>query len=216
MDRKEENRKLTGAEQRRMQRFEEVSARLAGQGYRAKELTIGVVRANVLTLVVGLPVCAIVIAAYVLAGHTFSILEILKEGSLWKPLLFVVLMIVLTVAHEGVHGLTWGMFAKNRFSDIEFGFIKEYLTPYCTCKSPLSKGQYILGALMPLFVVGLLPAIVAIANGSTMLLLLGLIMILGAGGDVLVVLQLLRHGSSGKEALYYDHPTKAGLVVFER
>ena len=42
---------------------------------------------------------------------------------------------------------------------------------------------------------------------------------IGEAGNVisiiLIVLQILRFRSDAGEVLYYDHPTKAGLVVFE-
>ena len=56
--------------------------------------------------------------------------------------------------HEGIHGLTWGLLSPDGFSTIEFGLIKEYMTPYCYCGTPLTRGQYILGSMMPTLVLG--------------------------------------------------------------
>ena len=117
---------------------------------------------------------------------------------------------------EGIHGLTWSFFAPGGFKDIEFGFMKQYLTPYCTCGTPLGKGPYIAGALMPLAVLGIVPWIVSLLCGSTLLLYLSLVMILAAGGDMLIVAELLRHRSDAEEQLVCDHPTQAGCVLFER
>ena len=133
-----------------------------------------------------------------------------------KMLLFVVLIFVLIVVHELIHGATWAIFSEHHWKDISFGFMVKTLTPYCTCKTPLGKWQYIAGALMPLILLGILPTVVAIASGSFLTLLLGIVMVAGAAGDILIVWKFLRHQVTGQEVLYIDHPTAAGSVVFER
>ena len=49
-------------------------------------------------------------------------------------------------------------------------------------------------------------------------LYIGMIMVIAATGDVMIVIKVLRHkpepGST--EVLLYDHPTEAGSVIFER
>ena len=40
-------------------------------------------------------------------------------------------------------------------------------------------------------------------------------MIIGGDGDFTIILKALRD-HPGKEALYYDHPTELGVVVFEK
>jgi hypothetical protein len=41
-------------------------------------------------------------------------------------------------------------------------------------------------------------------------------MIFGGGGDFLIILKMLLYRSGGKEAVFYDHPTECGFVVFEK
>jgi hypothetical protein len=118
--------------------------------------------------------------------------------------------------HELVHGITWGIFAAHHFKDIEFGVMWQLLTPYCTCTVPLTKRQYILGGLMPLIVLGIIPTAIAIAAGSFFWLIIGLVMILSAGGDILLVWKLIRYKTDKQDVLIYDHPTKAGSIVFEK
>ena len=124
--------------------------------------------------------------------------------------------IVLIVAHELVHGLTWSIFSPNHWKDIDFGFIVKTMNPYCTCGEPLEKGQYILGAMMPLLVTGIIPTVIAFLIGSFPFLLVGLSLIIGAGGDIMLVLKLLRFRTDAKEILIYDHPTEAGSIMFTR
>lgn len=207
----EQSRKLSDAERRRLERSEQISEGLVSQGYRKTDLTIGIVRANVLTFVIGIPVVAVAFALFTLVNGTDGFVI----GALGNPLLLVA-MLVLVVVHELIHGLTWSRFTPNGMADIEFGFMKEYLTPYCTCKAPLPKTGYIIGSLAPGVLLGIVPTIVAIAMGSVSLLFLGVIMTLSGGGDALIVALLLRHKFTGAEQLIFDHPTQAGCLVFER
>jgi hypothetical protein len=41
---------------------------------------------------------------------------------------------------------------KDLTIDIEFGYAASTLNPYCTCSTPLTKGNYIFGAVMPLII----------------------------------------------------------------
>ena len=207
----EDKRKLTAAEQRRLAHLEEISERLLAQGYRRVELTIGIVRANVIVLAAMIPVFAAGIALFVLCNQPLSI-TFQPLGFIW----FLLLYFALIVVHELVHGITWGIFAAHHFKDIEFGVMWQLLTPYCTCTVPLTKRQYILGGLMPLIVLGIIPTAIAIAAGSFFWLIIGLVMILSAGGDILLVWKLIRYKTDKQDVLIYDHLTKAGSIVFEK
>ena len=209
---KEKERKLTAAEQKRFDRFTKICEDLKAKGYRQVDLTVGIIRANIFAIVLAIPVYVI---GYVLffwknrfSGFSYDSFS----GFIW----FLVLYFALIFVHEGLHGITWAIFSENHLKDIEFGFMAAYLTPYCTCTTPLKKGPYILGALMPLIVLGILPTAAAIFTGSLLWLNVGLIMIVSAGGDILIVLQILRYHTNASEIRYYDHPTQAGGVIFER
>ena len=69
---------------------------------------------------------------------------------------------------------------------------------------------------MTLIVLGLIPTVAGILAGSLFWTIVGLMMILSAGGDMLIVLKLLLWKSEAAEQRFVDHPTLAGLVVFER
>ena len=209
----EKNRKLSAKEQRRLSVFEETCERLSQQGYKRNDLTISIVKANLFVLLLAIPIVAIGVLLFAWK-NPISLLTPTPQGSL----LFIVLFIVLIVAHELIHGLTWSLYAEHHFKDIEFGFMKEYLTPYCTCTTPHLKSHYIMGALMPCVVLGVVPTAIGILLGSHLLFWIGIIMILSAGGDIMIVMKLLAYKSqSGStEILIYDHPTQAGSVIFER
>ena len=208
----EKNRKLSPAEQKRMDRLDKITEELENKGYSRNDRTIDIVKANVVTILLSLPVMAVTVGLFFLVNRSGPT-DSFGKSSFW---IFTVSYIALIVVHELIHGLTWSVFAPNHWKDIEFGFMTQYLTPYCTCGVPLEKSQYILGALMPLIVLGLIPAAIAIFSGSFLLLLISVVMIMSAGGDVLLVRELLRFRTDAKEQLIYDHPTQAGSIVFTR
>ena len=210
-DSKEKARELSPAEKQRLEKFEALSDDLIRQGYRRTELTISIVKANIFAI--GLMVAALVIGLvlFFLANDPDSV-TIRRVN----PLLWILAFAVLIVVHELIHGVSWAIFTEHHFGDIAFGFMKQYLTPYCACAVPLSKGQYIFGALMPLLLVGIVPMIVGILSGSFFWLLIGAALVAGAGGDIQIVGNILRYKSEADDILYIDHPTQAGGVIFEK
>lgn len=209
----EKNRKLSAKEQRRLNVFEETCERLSEEGYKKTDLTISIVKGNLFVFLLAIPVVAIGMLLFAWK-NPISLLSPTPQRSL----LFIVLFIVLIVAHELIHGLTWSLYAEHHFKDIEFGFMKEYLTPYCTCTTPLMKSHYIMGTLMPCIILGILPTAIGILLGSSLFFWIGIIMILSAGGDIMIVWKVLafKKQDESEVVLIYDHPTQAGSVIFEK
>lgn len=212
MDRKKQQkkeRKLTAAEQKRKEMFLEKKAALEAEGFEAHDLTISAVYANVMALVLALPIVLVLWAVFVWKnGH----------GSISSPMLLgvLVLFFLLLVVHEAIHGLFWSFFAKNKWKSISFGIMWNSLTPYCTCQEELTKGQYAIGGVMPCVLLGILPAIAAIFGGNLPLFWLSALMILAAGGDLTILWKLFRFPRSKGEVRFLDHPYEVGLVIFER
>jgi len=46
--------------------------------------------------------------------------------------------------------------------------------------------------------------------------MLALCMILGACGDFMIVMKMIRHKEGGSHVIYMDHPYECGVVVFEQ
>ncbi len=208
---KEKKRRLSEKEKKRKEEFDRLCRQMEEKGYEKKELLVSVSKANLYAIIMAIPVFALGLFLF------FSRNGVPASGVKGASGIYLtVSLLLLVVVHELIHGITWSIFSKDHFRDIDFGIMKEYLTPYCVCKAPLGKYPYLLGALMPLFILGVLPTAVAICSGSFFLLLNGLIMIVSAGGDVMIAAKLLAHKSDRRELLCLDHPTVAGLVVFER
>ena len=206
-----DNRKLSKAEEKRKKLYEEKKKELIAQGYEEKDLTISVLKANVMAFVLGLPIIILLLILFIYKNqsgiYTFSI---------YGPVVFLVIFAVLVVVHELIHGLFWAIYAKDHLKSIEFGFMVSSFTPYCCCKDMLTKYQYIVGGIMPTVILGIIPAIIAIFTGSVFWFIMGELMILAGGGDLTILLKLLRYKSNKKEILYMDHPYECGLIVFEK
>ena len=209
---KEKERKLSPAEERRFKKFEAVCADMEAKGYRKVELTIGIVWANVVAILLAIPIIAIGIGLFVVNNP--GVIPFIRGYR--DMLIFLISIFVLVFVHEVIHAVTWSFFAENGMKDIELGFMKQYLTPYATCCTPLRKRAYILGALMPMIILGIIPLIIAITIGSPLLLSVGLLMTIVAGGDIMIVFKLITYRSNAREKLIYDHPTQAGCYVFEK
>lgn len=125
---------------------------------------------------------------------------------------FWLLIIGGAVVHELVHGITWALCSPKGWRSISFGVMWKMLTPYCHCSVPLKRNHYIIGGLMPLFVVGLLPLLVAPFVDSLALFVFGLIYVGGAAGDLMVVFRLCKEDPA---STILDHPTEAGYLVYE-
>ena len=208
---KKKERTLTEAEQRRLDHFNGVCEELVAEGYERINLTVSIFWANVIAVVGLLVMLAIALPLFLILHPETEFIPTISE-----LIIFLVALVVLIVVHELIHGITWSVFAPNGFKDIEFGIMKDSLTPYCTCATPLEKGPYIIGALMPLVVLGIIPTIVAFVTGNMLLLYIGLIMIDAAAGDVMIVVKILQHKTDADKIMLFDHPTDAGSVIFER
>lgn len=201
-------RVLTEKEINRKNRVDRLTEELAQQGYVRRDQIISVVFANVMAFVLAIPFLFVFGLWFLARNRMFSSSD---------SILFLWIAIpVLIVAHEGLHGLVWGLCAPNKFKNIEFGFIAKALTPYCTCGDPLKKGAYILGSFMPCLALGILPCIASVYLNSYRLLFLGLYMILCAGGDLTIILKMLFFRTSCTDVIILDHPTECGFIVFER
>ncbi len=211
LTKEEDNRKLTKVEERRNKEYEKIKEEMLKLGYEERDLTIGIVYANVMAFIMALPFIVLFSILFSIGKHSsFSGMSILE------CIIFLIIFFICIAVHEGIHGITWAVFAENHFKSIEFGIIVESFTPYCTCKSPLKKHEYIIGAIMPTFILGILPCVVSLFTGQAVLLYFGFLMILSGGGDMTIIYHILLKRSEKKEELYLDHPYKCGTMVFEK
>ncbi len=198
--------KLTPEQLLQQQAMEELISDYSAKGYTVKTKAISMTKANLYALVTGGPLALILFIVYIAKWRSGSL-------GFTKLIILIVGMLALFVLHELVHGATWASFCKNKWKSIRFGIMAEMLTPYCHCMEPLTLNQYIIGALMPLIVTGLIPYIISYIIGSYVLMVLSMVMILGAGGDISAVLMVLGEKNI---TLLLDHPTLCGCVIFKK
>ncbi len=201
---------MTKDEQKRTEIFEAESAKLTGEGYASKDILISGAKANTVGMLLGLVPIVPFAVWFMFAHGAFNAFE----DGLYGIIVSVALLVSIPV-HEGIHGITWAAFSKNKFKSIAFGVAWKSLTPYCSCKEALKRGQYTLGAIMPGLLLGIIPMIVACVIGSSDLFIYAAFMIVCAGGDLLIFTMILQE-KKAKQELFLDHPTKIGLVKFEK
>lgn len=149
----------------------------------------------------------------------FIVVPLIPFSLIWgrEPLLttftnsaIIVPALILVVAHELVHAISWKLAGSLSFHDFKFGIAWKTLSPYCHATQPMTARAYRIGAMMPGIVLGLLPIVISTLTGDGFLAVLGALLTAGAVGDV-YVLWLLRDVPAS--ALVIDHPTRAGCIV---
>jgi hypothetical protein len=171
-----------------------------------KEYTVSVLRANLAALIFCIPIIVLSVFTFIFFWSWKVIFNALDVG-----LVYVILVIVPGVfMHEFLHGFTWSIFAKKGWRSIVFGFKWESLTPYCHCKEPLKKRHYLLGTSVPFLLMGLIPIVFSIMIGSGIVLLIGLLFCISAGGDIYGVWMLR---NARRNNWIQDHPDQIGFIV---
>lgn len=209
-EQKKNERKLSQAELKRKAEFEQLTERLVAEGYTPNHITMSALAANTWAVVAALPIAIPLIVIYFMVAKEISFSD---SGEF---LAAYIIFLILIVVHELIHGITWGLFAENGLKSISFGFIVEYLTPYCTCNQPLKKHQILIGSLMPTVILGIGLGIISIFISSPTLLLVSVLNIFGGGADLTMSVKLLLYKSPSKDVLFMDHPYEIGTAVFER
>ncbi len=182
--------------------------KLKAQGL--KEITVSILRMNLIALGVILPVFAFLFfyfrwhwESFILKLQSFSSIKIVGY-----VVLFFVLYLIAIVLHELIHGVFFARYAKNGFRSVKFGVMWQFLAPYCHCKEPIQANHYRITLLMPTILLGFLPLLIGILLGNYILILLACLMILGGSGDF-ALWWIVRKLPS--KTVVYDHPSKIGF-----
>jgi len=188
------------------------------EDYSKEKMTINLVWANVFGLLIFIPVALVFGLPYFLIWkEQFSIKRIIESVSpdflgLGFLLIFVI-MIFGIIVHELIHGLFWSRYTKQGFKSIKFGVLWQMLTPYCHCKEPLKVKQYILGAIAPAILLGIIPSLLAILIGNSGLLVFGMFFTVAAAGDFLIIRLIWKENW---EDFVLDHPSEAGCYIYRK
>lgn len=178
--------------------------------YIKEEVLIDITRANIFGIIMFIPVLIIFGVPYMLLWHE-NLANDIRAGNI--SLILAVVLIVGIILHELIHGVFWAAFTKEGFKSIKFGIMpaSKLFSPYCHCKEPLKLNHYRLGAIMPLVILGIIPAIIAICIGNLFWFCVGIFFIIAACGDILIFIKTLKEKN---DSLLYDHPSEAGYYIY--
>ena len=108
----ENKRRLSKAEEKRRTVFEMKKKEFLSQGWHTADLTVGMVYANVMAILLGLPIILFLLILYLL--RLFYGPE--SAAASWRGADFVLIFLfclLLIFVHELIHGITWAVFAKK-------------------------------------------------------------------------------------------------------
>jgi hypothetical protein len=189
--------------------------------FKKELLTFDLVKLNLYGFIASIPIILIYgIPYYLIWSKQFSIAELKKvnlnyelvEYSFEYSFSIVFIMLLGILIHELIHGITFSFFAKTGFKAINFGVLWKMLTPYCHCKEPLLVKHYIIGGIMPAFILGFLPFMYSLLFGNLFLLIFAIFFTVAAFGDFYII-YLLRN--ENKNSLVLDHPSEVGCFVYK-
>ncbi len=180
----------------------------AGGSSTVQDLSVSPARASLLTLLVSLPLTALLIAAYgAIAARPGAPPLSLSPVGLGSLLAALVLGVF---AHEGLHALGWAWFGHLPIKAIKLGFQVRTLTPYAHATVPMNAQGYRWGSALPALVLGALPFVVGTTLGRPGIAAFGILLTFAAGGDLLV-LWLIRKVDGRAHVL--DHPSRVGCIL---
>lgn len=184
------------------------------ENYTQEKLTIDIVKANVYGVLILIPIALLYGLPYFLIwGNEINASGLKEMARFAGGLLILVSLAGGIVLHELIHGIVWACCAKKGFKSIRFGVLWKLVTPYCHCSEPLKVKHYMLGAIMPAIILGLLPAIIAIVIGNLLLLIFAVFFTMAAIGDFMII-NLIR--KEEMNTLVLDHPSEAGCYVYRK
>lgn len=135
--------------------------------------------------------------------------------SFWKMIggtaLFVVLYIIFIILHEAFHLIGFMIFGRVPFKALKYGINLEQGIAYATTKQPLPNHAMKKALLLPFWTTGVLPTIVGFYLNSTVLILIGAVLIAGAVGDFAMYKELRKYP---RNAIVQDDPKLPKLYVY--
>ena len=183
------------------------------ENHKKEKLVIDLVYANIFGILVLVPTVLLSGIPYFLIWRNTLAVKLPQFFNLKYLIAGVVIFFLGIVAHELIHGIVFAKYAKSGFRAIKFGILLKMLTPYCHCKEMLKVKHYLIGAVMPAIILGIIPLIVALCTGNPGILFFGILFTVAASGDFLMIKLLWKED---KESWVQDHPSEAGCYIYRR
>jgi len=190
---------------------------LTGKNYNKEAVIVNLAWANIFGIIV-LALAALLFGAiFFMIWGGFSIQSLLHVfgNKAVGGVRFIILIIAGMIIHELIHGIFFAMFAANGWRSIKFGILpaRKLFTPYCHCKDVIKARNYIIATIMPLIILGIIPAIISLAIGSKALLFFGILFIGAASGDLLIFNKIKNEDG---DAWVMDNPLDAGYYIYRQ
>lgn len=119
----------------------------------------------------------------------FNSMEVFSNFKI--TLLFIPLMVFYLILHELFHALGYIINGAD-YKKITFGAEIEKGVLYCLCKDDISKKNILMSLMYPLFFLGVVTYIISIVFNLPILLILSIINISGAAGDIMYFLFIIK------------------------
>ena len=104
----------------------------------------------------------------------------------------IILMILWLMLHEVIHGIGFGIFKSVNKKNICFGMALEKGVFYCMCKQKISKRVILTSLLFPFTFIGVITLIIGMLIQSYYLVMLSILNIAGAVGDLVMTVYFLK------------------------
>ena len=189
------------------------------ENYVKEEVKVNAIWANVFGLIVlaiavilfGVPFFLIWLRNYPVSRLINTSMSL--QARLMNVAVALLILIPGIVAHELIHGIFFALFAENKYKSLKFGIMPAsgLFSPYCHCRDKLRINHYRIAGIMPLIILGIVPAVISIIIVNLLLLYFGILFTAAAAGDILMLTKTLKEK---KDAWIFDSPTNIGFVVY--
>lgn len=145
------------------------------------------------------------------------IIKFLLEGgihfkiTIWTFVYGLIGYILLIIAHEFFHLLGFRVFCKVPWKNMDYGVNWQLGVAYATADQLMDNRGIRKALLLPFWMTGILPAVIALSIGDGTLLFLSALLIGGAAGDFAMYKELKRFPD---DALVKDDPELPKLYVY--
>ena len=141
-------------------------------------------------------------------------LEIPYLDRLVNSIPFILIVIVGIIVHEMIHGIFDIIFLKNGLKSIKIKFKGGAL--FCLPTGVLKISEFKIILLMPLIIMGIIPALISLFVGNSLLLFFGIIFIALAGADIYILYLLLTKLKVQNNYWFENHPSNPFIgIVYE-
>ncbi len=150
---------------------------------------------------------------YIVTALTFIIFLSLPENIILAiPNIYneLVVMLLIFIVHELLHGLGFRICGKARTNNIVYGAKLENGIFYCACKEEITKYGIIGSLLAPIVFLTIIPAIIGFVFNLDVLILIAIINLFGASLDILATIDILR---LPKNIKYKDLDDTLGFII---